>query len=859
MTDQQVGEAGFLSGIRVVELADELGEYCGRLLAGLGAEVIKVEPVGGESTRDIGPFYEDVVDRERSLYFWQYNLGKRSCVIDGTSAAGRDQLARLIATADVVLDTYDSSRLKALGLDAKDVSQANPHVIHARIVPFGDDGPWATYRGSDMVHLALGGVMMNCGYDPEPDGQYDLPPIAPQMWQAYHIVGEQVATSIIAALFHRDRSGEGQRLVASVHEAVSKNTETDLPNWIFQRRTHYRQTCRHSLPTTGAPAIAATKDGRWVLPYNTYLPGRSNTWQLTVEMLQKHEMAEDLGDEKYEDPTYRNSPAARRHIAAVFGAFVGRFQSSRNVWTEGQRVGLPWAPIRRPEENVDDLHWKQRGVFRDVHHPELGRSFRYVAAKWVCEEVPWHVGNRPPLVGEHTDEVLKSLETPKENSSSAAVSRYEEVTSPHGKPFPLAGVRVLDLAWLLASAGAGRFFSALGAEVVKVEHESRLDGMRFGTAFPPPGGREERERATEELPNPENLGPNQSGSFMEINSGKLGLSLDLKSARGMEILKRLIAEADVVVEGFSPGTMARMGLGYDQLREINPSIVYVQQTGMGELGEYRTLRSYGPTAQAFSGLSDMSGLPAPFPPAGIGYSYLDWFGAYNMATAVMAALFRKQRTGKGCYIDTSQVEAGLYLTGTAILENSANGSEWQRYGNRSPYKTAAPHGVYRASGVDRWVAMGCFTDAEWRALVRVLGRPDWLTDPRFVDLPARVAHQDELDRLVEVATTQWDPFRLMEALQTAGIPAGVCQTAEDRYEHDPQLAHLNWLVELDQTELGRWPVKELPVRFETTPSHVGGILNRSGPNYGEHTDRVLSSWLHMSKDKIAALRAQKIV
>ncbi|WP_214104151.1 CaiB/BaiF CoA transferase family protein [Acrocarpospora catenulata] len=843
-------KAGFLAGIRVVELADELGEYCGRVLAGLGADVVKVEPVGGETTRSIGPFYQDVEGPDRSLHFWHYNLGKRSVVLDLDTDAGQAALAGLLASSDVLLETRPRGYLAGIGFDARRLAELNPGLVHARITAFGDDGPWAHFSGSDLIHLALGGVMMNCGYDPEPDGHYDLPPVAPQMWQAYHITGEMMATSVMAALWHRDRTGEGQRVETSVHESVSKNTETDLPNWIFQRQTHRRQTCRHSLPTPGAPVLAATKDGRWTLPYNTYLPGRSTTWRETVAMLERHGMADDLAEEKYEDGAYRNSPPVRKHLAAVFAAFVGRFLNDREIWREGQRAGLPWAPIRRPEENLADDHWAQRGTFVEVDHPEHGRSFTYVGAKWVCDEVPWSTGTRPPLLGEHTQEVLGSELQPR--------SWPENRTETGDRPFALRGVRVLDLAWLLASAGAGRFFTALGAEVIKVEHSSRYDGMRFGTAFPPLGGRAERDAATGPIPNPQIPGPNRSGSFMEINSGKLGLSLNLKTPRGMEILKQLIARADVVIEGFSPGTMERMGLGYAELRKINPSIVYVQQSGMGQRGSYSTMRSYGPTAQAFSGLSDMSGLPEPFAPAGIGYSYLDWFGAYNMSTAMMAALYRRQRTGEGCYIDASQVETGLYLTGTAILDHSANGRRWSRYGNRSPYKPAAPHGAYRAAGDDRWIAIGCFTQTQWESLAKVISVQALLEDARFADLPARLKHQDLLDRLVGEATAGWDAYELMATLQQNGVPAGVCQTAQDRYETDPQLRHLNWLVELDQTELGRWPVKELPVHFEKTPAHIGGLINRSGPNYGEDTDHVLGTLLGLDTAEIAALRADGV-
>ena len=184
---------GPLTGIRVIELADEQAEYCGLTLAGLGADVIKVEPPGGSPTRRIGPFYQDREDPERSLFFWQYNRGKRSIVLDLRQPDDRDRLRALVATADVLLESTPRGELDGYGLGASALMQQWPALIVARVSPFGDEGPWADFKGSDLVHLALGGVMMNCGYDPAPGGTYDLPPIAPQMWHAYHIAGEQLA------------------------------------------------------------------------------------------------------------------------------------------------------------------------------------------------------------------------------------------------------------------------------------------------------------------------------------------------------------------------------------------------------------------------------------------------------------------------------------------------------------------------------------------------------------------------------------------------------------------------------------------------------------------------------------------
>ena len=843
----------FLHGIRVVEIADELGEYAGKVLAGLGADVVKVEPPDGETTRRIGPFYQDSGDPNQSLYFWTYNFGKRGVTVDPDTEEGRSRLTTLIAGADVLLETRGSDWLASCGLSDTVLAERHPALVHARITPFGDSGPWQGYTGSDLVHLALGGVMMNCGYSADCEGNYDTPPIAPAMWQAYQITGEMAAYGVVGALNHRWETGNGQYLSVSVHDAVSANTETDVPNWVFARRVHRRQTCRHSSPLISGPTIGRTSDGRFLLPYRTYLRGYVDAFPGTVRLMAKHGAQLDLDDEHYLDPDVRTSDKFGVYYGAVVDRFIGSYPFDRELWRDAQAEGLPWAPLRRPEEVLDDEHFRARDSFAEVEHPELGRSFTYVVGKWLAPGIPWRTGPRAPLLGEHDTAVFAEAR-PEPAVPDRTRPARERPLSKRGKPFALDGVRVVDLSWLLASGGAGRFFTALGAEVIKVEHLSRVDGMRFSNGPVPEGGRAERDAATAPLMH--TLGPkdwNRGGGFMEINAGKRSFSLDLKSSEGRELLAELIKTADIVTEGFSPGTMDRMGFGYERLRELKPDIIYVQQSGLGQAGVYGRMRCYGPVAAAFSGLTEMSGLPAPYPPAGIGYSYLDWFGAYNMALAMMSALYRRRVTGEGCWIDASQVETGMYLTGTAPLDFQANGRTWERYGNASPYKPAAPHAALRTAGEDRWIAVACFTDAQWRALAQTLHLTDLLDDPDLATLAGRVQHADRLERLLTAATSTWDGYELMSALQAVGVPVGVCQTAQDRCEVDPQLRHDGWQVEIEQRDNGFWPVKEVPVRFARTPAYIGGALDRSGPSYAQDNEYVAHTVLGLDQDRIDEL------
>jgi crotonobetainyl-CoA:carnitine CoA-transferase CaiB-like acyl-CoA transferase len=395
-------DRSYLGGFRVLEIGDEQGEFCGRLLANLGADVIKIEPPDGSPTRRIGPFLDDNADdHEKSLYFWHYNLGKRSVVLDLDSPEGCEAFRKLVRIADVVVDSCPPGYLDERDLSLDALSAVNPELVHASITPFGRTGPWAAYQSSDLVHLALGGQMMYCGYDAGIDGQYDTPPIAPQMWQAYHMAGDHAAMGIMAALLSRDLSGVGQRIDVAVHQVVSSNTELDVPYWIYQRKPMSRHVTNYSM----------TKDGRYLYPLHAYPADGHNR---IVRLLEKYGMAGDLADEKYTDPLYRMSPDVDTHIQAFIDRFISRYKFE-GPWLEAQDLGLLWAPMRKPEESLDDPHWTSRQTFLDVEHHEVGETFRYPVGRWYSEQADWAGDRRAPYLGEHTQEVLASVQVVRTN------------------------------------------------------------------------------------------------------------------------------------------------------------------------------------------------------------------------------------------------------------------------------------------------------------------------------------------------------------------------------------------------------------------------------------------------------------
>jgi crotonobetainyl-CoA:carnitine CoA-transferase CaiB-like acyl-CoA transferase len=391
-----------LKKLVVLEIGNELGDYASMLLAGFGANVIKVEPREGSPSRQIGPFANN--NPRESIFFWRYNLNKKSVVIDAEHSAARPVLARMAANADIVL-LSGAFEFVETRLDLwRDFSQANPSLIVCSITPFGLSGPYRAMRSTDLTQMAMGGIMAVCGYDPDQNLKYDTPPIAPAIWHAYHIAGEYAAIAILAAVNFRDISGEGQLIDVSVHEAVNTCTEIAIPTYIYNGQIVLRQTARHAFPHITQFRLSKSRDDVFMLASLSPFEREARAFA---------QLADQIGIEHVLDtPEYKqlekeDSRAAYTYRNDLIEQLVARMPA-QEVFERAQALGLAWSPIRRPEDNLSDPHFNARGTFAHIPHPELGRDLIYPGSvAGDGEEAHMNYAKHAPALGEDTTEVLE--------------------------------------------------------------------------------------------------------------------------------------------------------------------------------------------------------------------------------------------------------------------------------------------------------------------------------------------------------------------------------------------------------------------------------------------------------------------
>jgi crotonobetainyl-CoA:carnitine CoA-transferase CaiB-like acyl-CoA transferase len=406
---------------------------------------------------------------------------------------------------------------------------------------------------------------------------------------------------------------------------------------------------------------------------------------------------------------------------------------------------------------------------------------------------------------------------------------------------PLAGIRIADFTWVWAGPYCTLQLAHMGADVIRIETATRPCVTRM---LPPwPGGK--------------NAGLDSSGYYNQYNQGKRSLALNFSKPGALEVAKRLVAKSDIVTNNFAHGVMDRLGLGYDELRKIKPDIIMISLSGYGDTGPYSDYVAYGPAQVPLCGLSALTGYIGG-PPMHAGYSYADPNAGVHGAFAILAALYHRELTGEGQYMDMSQWECAMAVLPEGIMEYTMNGREPQRIGNRDPWM--APHGIFRCKDraekvmgvtVDQFVAIAVSDDDSWRRMAAAIGRPELGNDPRFAAFAARKAHEDELESIIEAWSVNQNAAQAAQMLQEAGVAAFV--VADNKYlsEEDEHLKVRDYFVNLPHPVVGVKQHCGIPWKMSGTPVAV----RAAAPTLGQHTDQVLTEVLGLSAAEVASLRA----
>jgi len=806
MTERRAAErVGALTGLVVVELGEHVAvPYCGKLLADLGAAVIKIErPDGGDPSRRRGPLIDGSLDPERSSAFLYLNTSKRSVRLDLRIDADRAAFRALVGGADVLIEDRPPGELAALGLDYATLAAGNPGLIVTSVTPFGQTGPNASHRSR---HLNL----YHAGGHASPFATVGAQERAPSRAGGYlgeYDAGLTAALGTLAAVYGRGRTGRGQHVDCSKQEAMMCLERVTIGRFANEK---------DPFASRGGPGGLTRAGDGWVM-------------LTTLEAHQWEGLVRVMGNPDWCRADWCSTPAGRMAHREEIDARKDEWARSltrEEIYHAAQAEGTPAAPVRDVAEVLSWVQPRARGFFEAIDHPRAGR-LSLPTAPYRFSKTPW-VGARAPLLGEHDAEVLSAVGpktpawAPIRTGDAPAVAR------------PLAGIRIADFTWAWAGPQGALLLGMLGAEVIKIESRARLDHARVHslTAGSLQGGIDE------------------SPVFNDLNLGKRSVTLNLRTEGGRALAKQLVAKCDVVLQNMRPGVLERMGLGYEALRAVRPDLIMLSSSAVGATGPEGSYAGYAPTFACLSGMASISGHPDE-PPIALSGS-VDLRVGTASAFAVLAALHHRRMTGEGQDIDLSSTEVMSAMMGHAFLDYQLSGRVPQRIGNRDEWM--APHGCYRARGEGEsgvWVTIAVADDEEWAALRGVLGDPG-LEGADFSTAAARKRNEDRLDESIERWTSQRHADDIVETLQAAGVAAARMQSGAS-LSRDPHVRARGVFVPIVHPLLGELQVVRPPWRLE------GAEVTEPAPLLGQHNDYVLGEILGLDAAEIARLVDEQVV
>ncbi|MDH4148751.1 MAG: CoA transferase, partial [Acidimicrobiia bacterium] len=667
-----------LSAYRVVDLSDERGLLCGHVLAQLGADVIHVESPAEAAT-------------PRSATWLAYGRGSRSVALDLDDPADRERFSDLVRGADALVESADPGTWEARGLGYDEMSALNPALVWVSMTPFGSDGPKAAYAATDLIVQAAAGTV-------DLAGPPDRAPLRTAGITAWTHAGAEAAGGALIALAEARRSGRGQRVEVSAQRA--KNLAAffnQQASRIGAKRLH-RTGSGFTMAGVAFPFVWPVADGFVSLTLALDPGNKPFLDRLLAFMAEEGGLDADLAalDWTVEVRAIRRGEKPNEPLQRLVDA-IGAFLSTR---TKGDLLAaaldrrLLLVPVSTLDDMLDSPQLVERGFWKPHTLPD-GREVRVPAHLVKATDGMVSLDSPAPAVGQHNAEVLGATRTPVA-AAIASGARPGEGDADGVGAGPLSGLKVLDFMWVMAGPTSTGVLAQYGATVVRLENAARIDTVRL--LAPYYDGKAGRETS---LP------------FACINAGKLSVTLDPNVAEAREVIYDLVRWADVVTESFSPKAMKGWGLDYESLRKVKPDLIMLSSCLFGQDGPYSLMAGYGTMGAAIGGMVQPTGY-ADQAPAGPYGAYTDVCSPRMSVAAILAALEHRRTTGKGTYIDQSQIEASLHYMTPAIVDHQLNGARWDRMGNAD--LDMAPHGVYRSAGDDRWVAIAVRDQRDWGAL-----------------------------------------------------------------------------------------------------------------------------------------------
>jgi crotonobetainyl-CoA:carnitine CoA-transferase CaiB-like acyl-CoA transferase len=788
-----------LTGIRIVELAESVaGEYCGKLLADFGAEVIKIErPDSGSPTRTMAPIVgppHTGGGPERSALFAYLNTNKRSVELDVNSADGLEKLHEIIATAEAVVDDHLPSWAAAVGVSADEVARRHPAVVFCSITPYGALAP-ADFQNAKSINVFHSS---GWGYHTPSHADPAKPPLkGPGHFLADYEAGLDAALCVASSLVSHLRTGRGQFVDVSQHAVLASRADCVVGRFIAGDVAPNNS--RDDYDQQGPASFFACADG-FVYLYMT----SGNHWSGIKKLMGQPEWLNAFDDDWLE--------------FSVTPEKVATFQNGFADWVRGlskdaaaeaaQLLGVPLVPVKSAADLKNSPQYRHRGFFSDVTHSVLGTA-SYPGVPYLLSASPARITSAAPILGQHTAEILANLDSPRAVPTVQSPQTKQPTQSRGG---PLDGVRVVELTKVWAGPYAGKLLAFLGAEVIKVESSGNPDEMRAygGTDI------------------------NHAPYFLSINPEVLSVELDIKSPTGSDRLHDLIGQSDIVVNNLRPGAMERLGLGYQQLRSIKPDIISVSIKMWGNDGPLGYQTGYAPCFAALAGIAALVGYPDG-PPLGTSMRYGDSTVGAAAAFAAVAALLHRDLTGEGQFVDVSAVETLSSMIGDRLLEQDLTGKQLVPEGNRHP--DMSPHGCYPCLGGD-WISIAVAEDVQWRQLCAVVDAGALADDTRYATVGERLENTDLLDRDLAGFTSSHDADQLAQQLRAVGVSAGKSATSLDVIS-DPLLWDREFYRFVSDHREGQRPILGAPWRMTDAPAQI----TRGAPDLGEHNDYVLNEIL----------------